>query len=284
MELENYTFLELIRIKDAEVWQIKNTKPSFKTRGYLQVLYSKTLKLFVLKVHDFKFALHKALQVITTFNEKDKIFSYMLPIPDGFYMIKLLHSQPNPAITNLETVLENTAYLLRRTGLEQKLVPGKDSGLFHKIGEVARDGILTAADNVSKAFPGADFSGNHPNQKLVRTFLEIIDVESPAVDIVDISTTEINNMKDETEEIIRNHQDNCKHWKDIRGEDQTPELESWGSNVTNPSETMPNLENDFSRMSNLSDKDSDAPFSNNINQPIKFGGASNDVSDVLSQP
>ncbi len=92
-------------------------------------------------------------------------------------------------------------------------------------------------------------------------------------------------MKDETEEIIRNHQDSSKHWRDIRGDDQGLELESWGSNVTNPSETMPNLESDFSRMSTLSDKDSDVPFSNNINLPSKYTSGVNDGgSDTISQP
>ena len=191
MQVENHTFLELINIKDSEVWQIKNTKNSFKTSGYLQVLYSKPLGLFVIKVHDFKFALHKSLQVVSTFNEKDKFYSYLLPIPDGFYMIKILHSQLTPAITNFETVLENTASFVRRTGLDQRITTIKDSGVFHKIGEIARDGFLTAADNVSKAFPGSDLGGNHPNQKLVRTFYEIIDVDSNAVGIVDISTDEV---------------------------------------------------------------------------------------------
>ena len=37
--------------------------------------------------------------------------------------------------------------------------------------------------------------------------------------------------------------------------------------MTNPSETMPNLETEFGRISSTSDKDIETPFQNNIDPP-----------------
>ena len=73
-------------------------------------------------------------------------------------------------------------------------------------------------------------------------------------------------MRQETGDTIKNYQEESKYWKNLR-DDEYLELKSWGSNVTNPSETAPLFEGDSSRISSVSDKDSETSFPINIDPP-----------------
>jgi len=198
MQGYNNTFLEILKVPLAELWLVKNNLPICKSRGTLEVFYSKTLKLILFRVDDFKIILEKSLEVIGSTNCHDKSHVYIFPHYDGFHILRILHSKPDVLITNLETILDYNTTFVRKSGLEHKLesyTRAKDSGqAFSKAFTIAHD--------------------SHPNLRLVRTYEELIDVESPGVRVIDVPADEVQNLRDEYEEIVRNHLE-TKLWKEF---------------------------------------------------------------------
>ncbi len=185
---DNLCFLQILRVPLCELWQVKDRRGTCKSRGALQVLHSKSLNLFLLKFNDFYFALDRNLQVTGTYSETGKWHSFLIPTFSGFYIIKALESEHGPLITNLETLLGNTTLYSKRTGLEESLglyssdemhdIENKESGM--------RGGFSRLTEAFSKMMaPSSEFD-THPNQKLVRSFNDLLDVDSPGVPVVDV--------------------------------------------------------------------------------------------------
>jgi len=230
MEADYYTFLQILRVKNCEIWQGKGNHTMMKAKGAVQVLYSTVLDLFVLRLSDFKFALDKSLQVIAMRDEKDKhFFSYMLPTFDGFYMFKVFNAslEKELALTNFETILENCCHFMRRSGLEQKLEnlrsfheEKEEPGILEKVGESIYEGLIKTDYILGPAILSEE-NEMHPNQRIVRSFDELKDVESSGVPVIDIPKEEIQNMIDESKEVSRMQQWLCQTrellpliWKD----------------------------------------------------------------------
>lgn len=210
MEGGSRVYLNILKVPHAEVWTVKNKEGHSTARGNLEVLYNNALNSFIFRIGKFKFSVDKLTQVVATVSPKSKYHAYLLARPDGCLIVKIAESEPNVALNNFETILQNNTQLVRKSGLD------------HRLDELTKGGILTkVGDALTK---GVD--DTHPNQRVVRTYDELIGVESSGVSAVDISADEARNLKDEADEIIRNHQDidgwrEYTRWGGIEGDTLT---------------------------------------------------------------
>ena len=221
MQSDNLVFLQILRIPICELWQVKDRRGTCKSRGALQVLHSQSLNLFLLKFNDYYFALDRSLEVTGTYSETGKWHSFLLPTFGGFFIIKALESEPGPLFTNFETILGNTTLYRQTTGLEKSLgiysaneakdIEMKESGM--------REGLGKITEVFSKMLHPTNDSDSHPNQKIVRSFSDLLDVDSPGIPVIDVPRDQVSNLKLESEEIIRNHQ-GATEWIELRGEER----------------------------------------------------------------
>jgi hypothetical protein len=214
MEKHNCTFLQVLRIHCCDLWQVKDGHATLKTKGALEVLYSTVLDMFIIRVNDFKFALDKPLQIIGMFDEKDNCLLYMLPTFDGFFTLKVFNAHLGPLITNFETILKNCCHFIRKSGLEQKL--GEKQSFLQKAGEVIKEGFIAADFNLLESHSKMQENESHPNHRIVRTFSELKDVDSQGTPVIDIPLNEVQNLKDECQEVIGKHQGYPK-WSKLSG-------------------------------------------------------------------
>jgi len=182
MQSQNITFLQVLIIEDSELWQMKDNHTSCRARGSLQVLYSRKLDLFILKLNEFSWALEKNLQIIGTYSEKENWHSYMIPDPNGFFMIKIVTKESEPLVKNFETILSNTVQFLRKGGLEQRL------GSYQHQQEKSKGIIDKAMNTISQTFTSIipHHKETHSNQLIVRSFEQLKDVDSHSVPVVDV--------------------------------------------------------------------------------------------------
>jgi hypothetical protein len=237
---DNICFLQILRLHDAELWQTKDGVLSLRSKGNLQVLYSKEMNIFGLKLNDFKWSLGKNLQVVGSYCGSEGYYSYNIPTFDGYYTIKIPESQTGPALTNFETFLSNTCQFIRKDNLHQDLQrsnEGKLKGTLHK-----------TLDKITHVFHHQE-KETEPNYRLVRSFQDMLVFDGHEAHMVDLPSVEVLNVLQETGEVIKNHQD-TEAWIKIRGEFQPTLIEAgenlfvhkeettsqkWGSNVTNAS-------------------------------------------------
>ena len=189
MQEEKIAFVQILRVPDSELYQIKDGKTSVKARGALQVLYSHSYDLSILRIGDFKFALVNNLEVIATQSVKDEYRSYMLPCPSGSFIFKILNSEQNAAVDNLDTVLGNTTHLLHRTGLEEQLGNRHEAEVIEQ-GTSFAGGLHKVTDKVSHIVAPST-NESHGNQRVSRSFDEIKNIESKGSIVVDISKDEV---------------------------------------------------------------------------------------------
>jgi len=226
-EVENITFLQVLKLHHVELWHTKNNCTFVKDAGDLQVIYSKPEDIFILKIDNFKFALDKSLQVIGTFDEKEKFFSYIFPSFSGFYIFKVNNPELSADITNFETILQNRCQFTKKSGLEERInsykpKPKPEGGILEKSGEAIKEGFLKTADKIMQTFTHA--YDNHPNQKIPRDFEELLDLDSHGVNVIDLSKNEVRILREEAADIARDHQES-NHWRGFRDDLPMGELE-----------------------------------------------------------
>ena len=195
MNINNLAFLQILRIGNAELFQIKDNKSHHINSGHLQVLYSELINLFVIKLNDQKFALDQSLQVTGTYSEKDKWNFYIWPAFDGFFMLKISNVTSSALLKNFETILENTTLFRKQSELAHQLglysSPSKHEGIFEKGGTAIKEGLHKTKEAFSKFMAPQTENETHPNQFIIRGFADLMNVDSPDVPIVDITTNEV---------------------------------------------------------------------------------------------
>jgi len=196
MQVNNLTFLQILRVGNCELYQIKERKSNLVTTGHLQVLYSELINFFVIKLNDQMFALDQSLQVTGTYSDKDKWSFYIWPAFDGFFMLKISNATSSAVLKNFETILENTTLFKRQTELAHQLglysQETKHEGIFAKGGSAIKEGFHKTAEAFSKFMSPSAESDSHPSQIMIRSFPELMNVDSPDVPMVDISTSDVN--------------------------------------------------------------------------------------------
>jgi hypothetical protein len=207
MQTANFAFYQILKLRHCELWQVKDHHHHLKHRGDLQVLYSKSLGLFLLKFDDFKVALDKSYDVIGVSHQQQPYHAYLFPYPDGFFMIKVIDSEPGPALLNFETILQNTCNFVRKTNLDEELnrifedLPESTKGLSK---ESFKESLLKATESLHKLLSPSD-NDTHPNQSICRSFDDITDLDALNIPAVDIPRDEVYKLKDQVKEIMGIH-------------------------------------------------------------------------------
>ena len=171
MQSVNRSFLEILRIPHAEVWLVKDKSKMGVplSKGNLDVLYNKALHFFILRVDDSEIGLGKSIQVIGTLSERSKYHAYLFADPDGLLIFKIFDTEPTVPIENFETILQNNTQFVRKSGLEHRI-----------------DGFTHSEHKVKETIPKSTINNSHPNQRLIRTYDELLDIEKGGVPVVDI--------------------------------------------------------------------------------------------------
>jgi len=203
MQTDNQTFLQVLRIQDCELWNSKGNAMTLDSHGDLQIIYSSALDQFVLKMHDFKVLLDKSIDVISSVVGYHKRQAFLLASREGFSMFRLTDSKPHVAVQNLETIFENTTNFSHKSGLDSIL------SSFKEIQESGLKGsIMKISDAFSKVLTPSSENESHPNQKLARSFDELKDVTSTATPLVDISRSELADLKEKLQNDSTTYQKN----------------------------------------------------------------------------
>jgi len=197
---------------------VKNHHNFLRHRGDLQVLYSKSLDLFLLKFDDFKAALDKNYDVIGVSHQQQPYHAYVFPYPEGFFMIKVINSEPGPALINFETILENTCNFTRKANMDVEL-----NAIYDDLPEGTRDlnkesfkeTFLKATESIHKFLSPSD-NDTHPNQNISRRFEDIIDLNTPNIPAIDIPKDEVYRLRDQLKEIMSIHITNPR-WTEFAG-------------------------------------------------------------------
>lgn len=171
MQTVNRSFLEILKIPHAEAWLVKEKSKSgvALAKGNLEVLYNKALNFFVLRVDDFQIGLGKTIQAVGTLSEISKYRAYLFADPDGLLIFKIYDTEPTVPIENLETILQHNTQFVRKAGLEHRL-----------------DTFTHSSQKLKETIPKSTVSNSHPNQRLVRNYDELLDLEIGGVPVVDI--------------------------------------------------------------------------------------------------
>jgi len=185
MDAQKLTFLQSLVIKDTELWQMKDGHNTCRTRGYLQLLYSHKLDLFIMKLNDFSWVLDKSVHIIGTLSEKEGWNTYIIPSEHGFYSLKII-SHDTPVIRNFETILANTTNFSLKIGLEHRL----GVHLHEEKHNAFTEGLKKTWEAISRPFVHPH-NEDHPNQLILRTFDELRDLDSHSVPMFDIPVHEV---------------------------------------------------------------------------------------------
>jgi len=241
MQTDNIVFYQIIRLKDVDLYQTKDGVSTLKGKGYLQALFSKEMNVFAIKFNDIKLHLTKGVQIISSFSGTDGFFTYDFAYFDGFLTFKVPEAHSGPVVTNLDTFFAHTASLIRRSGLHQDIASSNESKFterLHKTFEAISEVIVHHNKD------------DGPNQRIVRNFREMLQIEGPNYPMVDIPSLQVVTLMEESGELVRNHQESPS-WVELRGQYQptlvqdddrlfvqdkdTEKLARWGSNISDVS-------------------------------------------------
>jgi len=222
-ETKNLTFLEVLRLKNAELWESKLNHFSMISRGDLQLLYHQATDVVLIRLHNFNWVLEKDLQIIGHRSVPKLYQAYTIASPGGFFCIKVPNldfTQQRTELINFETVLNERASFIRNNLAETKIdqfFEEKKSGL----GAITET-IMNAVDTITHSLEHSEYS-NHPNYQIVRPTKDLFDLDSKVVPVVDISENEITNFRTETSMLIRDYQ-GLGEWKSFWDGGNTPQF------------------------------------------------------------
>jgi len=191
MNSENHTFLQVLRIPNVEFWYSRDSDLVFSSEDDIQILFSKSLNQFILRHHNFKMMLDKSVHFISSIVGRHQRQAYIFPRGIGFSMFRLADAKTSPALQNFETILENTANFSQKSGLESTLVHFK---------EIKENTGLAGSllNSMTKVF-GHSSNDSHPNQKIARSFDQLLDIDSHGAPVVDIADSELTSLNKKNE-------------------------------------------------------------------------------------
>jgi len=124
-EGENIKGVAVLSFPQVELERTKSLDPhKITTLGTLNVFYFSHYQLFVLQLHDWKYALLPNLMVTASKRPDKQGYIYTVPTQDGFHHLKMDTMILNSAIKNFETILSrSTDFYYVMNGVKYKPSP-----------------------------------------------------------------------------------------------------------------------------------------------------------------
>jgi len=228
MQSENITFLQALKFKNCELWNSRGNDLCLDGVNDLTVIYSRPLDQFILRIQDLRILLDKSVQVFSSIVGRHQRQAFLLASRDGFSMIKLIdYSQSSAALHNLETILEATTNFSRKWGFDPILAT-----FTEKHESTLKESLVSALGAVSKVFGAQSDFESHPNQKFARSLDELKDLDSHATAVVDLSKSELEDLKEKLEKEESTYQSNAIWGKFLGNDTQFPVYHKKTEDVT----------------------------------------------------
>lgn len=176
MNTETLDFVQILRIDNVSLWEIKDHHSTLLDKGPLEVFFSKDFSVNFLRLHKFKYSLDRSLNIVASSDNERQFRSYLLPNIDSCYVLRLGTPSSEPSVVNLETVFENSCQLKRNPDLEANLKDYEEKlGIFARGENFVKQTIIKGKDAISKGFSNVlnNSSLLNPNHMLIRKMDEL---------------------------------------------------------------------------------------------------------------
>ena len=143
--------IEVLSFDGVELEKTIGGNHSFATIGTLEVLYFKEYSLFILSLNSWKYVLLKSLPIIKASQNYTVPITYILPIDDGFFTLKLTKISHIEAVQNFEIILgRNCAFKCSSEALALLRGDGPD--------HITREDLYGSSERFSHSSQGSFFS------------------------------------------------------------------------------------------------------------------------------
>lgn len=175
----------ILTIESVELHKIVNQTTTLVDKGPLNVLYLSSHNCFMLQIKSFTYHLSKEIPVLASPGKGYNAYpSYVLPIIEGHYVIKIIKASSMEVLSSFETILTNHTDLAYKTEdgedekqrlIETKVVEPEEkekktktqiaSDIIYKGGELTKTGLIKSAEAISQ---GISKIGSFVQEKYIK--------------------------------------------------------------------------------------------------------------------
>jgi len=143
MDFKHISVAEVLSIDNVELYQTSGHSGSLITKGTLYLLYSQEYDWYILKVNDFNYGISKKVPVLASSHERGAVRAYVVPNPQGYFVIKVTAAVTQENLNNFENILKNVTEFGYKEGQGSEGLPVKLGNQTVTVKEEAMNEVQT---------------------------------------------------------------------------------------------------------------------------------------------
>src|SRR4051812_17503135 len=106
--------VELLHTEGAEVYLVQNNMMQPIVKGSLSLLFEQKHQWVLLKISNFTYGLSKGIPLLCSTTGKGVFRTYILPAPDGFYVIRVTEVWSRAELSRLDEILKENSQFVHK--------------------------------------------------------------------------------------------------------------------------------------------------------------------------